>query len=62
MVKNLKEQKRLKIGLIKNTIKTKLGAEKFVNDGMFGLITEKVNSQEDLPKLMQNLKEELMKC
>ena len=31
----------IKDWLIKNTIKSKLGAEKFVNDGMFGLITRR---------------------
>jgi len=41
---------KIKDWLIKNTIQSKLGAEKLVNDGMFGIITEKVDSDEDLPK------------
>ena len=45
-----KGTEQIKDWLIENTIKSKIGAEKFVNDGMFGLITEKVDSDEDLPK------------
>ena len=52
---------QIKDWLIKNTIKSKLGAEKFVNDGLFGVITEKVDSEEDLPKTYEEFGRRKMK-
>ena len=53
-IKNGKKEdsnyEKLKDLLIKSTIQSKLAAEKIVNDGMYGTITERYDSNEDYPQ------------